>query len=118
MIRIPRAELDYAIAAVRACANAARDRAGLRVLFPLSDDQAERAILAALATLAPGTIPQVVMPADVHEVQLEPVVSCTERHIIGATGGDEALNAAFEPEPKPADHVQIMHDYPPPKSRD
>jgi hypothetical protein len=70
MIRIPRTELDYAVATLVACAKSARDARGLRIMFPLNGDQAERAILAALATLAPGTIPQVVMPADVHEMEL------------------------------------------------
>jgi hypothetical protein len=69
MIRIPRTELDYAVATLVACAKNARDARGLRIMFPLNGDQAERAILAALATLAPGTIPQVVMPADVHEIE-------------------------------------------------
>lgn len=70
MIRIPRAELDYAIAAIRGCANAARDRQGLRVLFPLTDEDALRLILAGLATVAPGRLPQSVMPMDVVEMEV------------------------------------------------
>jgi hypothetical protein len=72
MIRIPRTELDYAIATLIACGKNARNKNGLRVRFPIAGDQAERAILAALATLAPGTIPQVVMPMDVHEIDIDP----------------------------------------------
>lgn len=53
MIRIPRAELDYAIAAIRGCANAARDKQGLRLIFPMTDERAEELILAGLGLAAP-----------------------------------------------------------------
>jgi hypothetical protein len=69
MIRIPRPELEHAIAALRDCADNARDAQGLRIVFPLSPETAERLIIASLGAVAPGTVPQVVLPADVEELR-------------------------------------------------
>jgi hypothetical protein len=109
VIRIPRTELDYAVATLVACAQAARDARGLRIMFPITADQAERAILAALATLAPGTLPQIVMPVDVHEIDLDaynaqhaPQQARTGSLVHGRSEG-EGLRAS--PFPGPAEMV-------------
>jgi hypothetical protein len=60
MIRIPRTELDYAIAALIACGKNARNRQGLRIRFPIAEHEAERVILGALTALYTGPGP--VMP--------------------------------------------------------
>jgi hypothetical protein len=132
MIRIPRTELDYAVATLVACAKAARDKQGLRIKFPLSNDQAERLIIASLGAVAPGTIPQLVMPMDVHEIDVG-------RHAVqyGPSGvGREQLAARYgltveqvdeiygtRPEddsldaPSAAQEPPLAHDVPPPSDR-
>lgn len=63
MIRLPRQELDAAIAAVAACIAKAENVSGQRIVFNLDDRQIEHLICGALSIVAPSGGP--VTPCDV-----------------------------------------------------
>lgn len=64
MLRINRSDLDKAVEALCICARTAKSTMGLRVLYPLTSQQAEAAVLAVLSMHAPS--PGLCMADDVY----------------------------------------------------